>query len=828
MLSHLEQKLQKKRKKYMKKANESDTSPKKRIAPVTKGSRLKTPAKAAKSVKKKQSAKKPITKGLTVLSEVALSKAEQLKLATKRSKIQFHSSHASGLGDGVDTQLKVPNEQQQNISGINEGASDGLEVPDVPGYKSKSEEESWTISQGEEIDMNDDSEETESDNDGDNLTHPNLSTYKENDEEEEEEKTDDAEMSSDQRVSTPPEYELTKEEEENKEGDDKDMEDDQEEDEEDDLYRDVNINLERYDYEMTDAQAIKEMEDAHVTVTAVPPVVQQQSTSVSSDLVSNFINPTPDTCIDLILNPNIQSHTLVNVPVSVTTETPSSNTTILPPPIPIIQPLQQTPESTTTTTIPTMSLPDILNFASLFLFEQWVSVLKTEMSEFKQTNQFADDVSSIPGIVDNYLTSKIKETVDVVVQLQTNKLREEAQAENQEFINQIDSTMKKIIKELVQAQVSKIMPKIEKYVTESLGVEVLVRSTNQPQTSYIVAASLLEFELKKILIDKIESNKSIDRSDIQENLYNALDEDPSTGSNRGSKRRRSGKEAESSKEPTHKESKSTSSSKGASRSQPKSSGKSAQAEEHGQKVDDLEEQLHQEFNTRNDDLAQAACTQSLFNKFLATPIDFSAFIMNRLKIENLTQDVLTDPTYDLMKGTCKSVVELEYHLEEVFKATNDQLDWHNPEGRPYPHDLSKHLPLIPNARGRQVIPFDHFINNDLEYLKGGTLSQRYTTSITKTKAADYGQVKWIEDKVPGRIWSPKIVVYDKHAYWGTYYWGPKCQKFNGYAANMETSKDVYSRHMINAVTSLKIMQFFWLQSSGGDYCSKTGRLAIQV
>ncbi|GKG35435.1 hypothetical protein Tco_0440589, partial [Tanacetum coccineum] len=32
---------------------------------------------------------------------------------------------------------------------------------------------------------------------------------------------------------------------------------------------------------------------------------------------------------------------------------------------------------------------------------------------------------------------------------------------------------------------------------------------------------------------------------------------------------------------------------------------------------------------------------------------------------------------------CKSVVELQYHLEEVFKATNDLLDWHNPEGRPY-------------------------------------------------------------------------------------------------------------------------------------------------
>ncbi|GKD27637.1 hypothetical protein Tco_1233851, partial [Tanacetum coccineum] len=137
---------------------------------------------------------------------------------------------------------------------------------------------------------------------------------------------------------------------------------------------------------------------------------------------------------------------------------------------------------------------------------------------------------------------------------------------------------------------------------------------------------------------------------------------------------------------------------------------------------------------------------------------------------------MTAPTYDLMKGTCKSVVELEYHLEEVFKATNDHLDWHNPVGKPYPHDLSKPLPLIQNARGRQVIPLDYFINNDLEFLKGRSLSQKYTTSITKMKAADYGQIKWIEEKV-SRIWSSVPVVYDRHAYLGTYHWGPKRQRF---------------------------------------------------
>nr|GEV31119.1 hypothetical protein [Tanacetum cinerariifolium] len=52
-----------------------------------------------------------------------------------------------------------------------------------------------------------------------------------------------------------------------------------------------------------------------------------------------------------------------------------------------------------------------------------------------------------PCIVDNYLASKLKEEVNVAVRLQSNKLRDEAQAENQEFLNQVDSTIKAIIKE---------------------------------------------------------------------------------------------------------------------------------------------------------------------------------------------------------------------------------------------------------------------------------------------------------------------------------------------------------------------------------------------
>ncbi|GJX31265.1 hypothetical protein Tco_0241120 [Tanacetum coccineum] len=51
-----------------------------------KGKRLKTSVKTAKPAKKKQPAKTSMDKGLTVLSEVALTEAEQLKLVIERSK----------------------------------------------------------------------------------------------------------------------------------------------------------------------------------------------------------------------------------------------------------------------------------------------------------------------------------------------------------------------------------------------------------------------------------------------------------------------------------------------------------------------------------------------------------------------------------------------------------------------------------------------------------------------------------------------------------------------------------------------------------------------
>ncbi|GJR67475.1 hypothetical protein Tco_0013540, partial [Tanacetum coccineum] len=301
-------------------------------------------------------------------------KDKRVKQTSKITGSGKQNSQASGSGDGVDILSKVPDEQVHEKTGTDKGACDKPEVPDVPEHHSNSEEESWNFSEGDDDDKEDDDKEyddeeddddedddankdsdahddddlTESDDDGDNITHLKLSTFLTEDQEEnndEEEQEEDEEEISDQLVRTPSDYQTSDESEKQK---DDDRVKNGEEDKEGDV---TNVALEGGDVDMTEADTTKDTEDAHVTLTAATPVVQQQSSSVS-DLVSKFISPTKD----------------------------------------------------------------------------------------EETYQ---------GLM-------------------------------------------------------------------------LIRYTNQPQTSYGIASSLSELELKRILMDKMEENKSIDRSDVQKNLYNAL------------------------------------------------------------------------------------------------------------------------------------------------------------------------------------------------------------------------------------------------------------------------------------------------------------------
>ncbi|GJX36493.1 hypothetical protein Tco_0248050, partial [Tanacetum coccineum] len=68
-----------------------------------------------------------------------------------------------------------------------------------------------------------------------------------------------------------------------------------------------------------------------------------------------------------------------------------------------------------------------------------------------------------------------------------------------------------------------------------------------------------------------------------------------------------------------------------------------------------------------------------------------------------------------------------------------------------PFDLSKLLPLQGHP-GHLTVAADYFFNNDLEYLKSFDPERMYTTSITKTKAAQY-EIEGIKDMGEGRkLW----------------------------------------------------------------------------
>ncbi|GKF67142.1 hypothetical protein Tco_0196821, partial [Tanacetum coccineum] len=101
-----------------------------------------------------------------------------------------------------------------------------------------------------------------------------------------------------------------------------------------------------------------------------------------------------------------------------------------------------------------------------------------------------------------------------------------------------------------------------------------------------------------------------------------------------------------------------------------------------------------------------------FNDLMATTIDFSKYVLNGLKIENLTQYILLGPAFNLLKGTCSSSIKLEYNFQEYFNALTDKLDWNNPEGDHYPFYMSKPLPLQ-GPSGHRTVPANYFFNSDM-------------------------------------------------------------------------------------------------------------------
>nr|GEW94956.1 reverse transcriptase domain-containing protein [Tanacetum cinerariifolium] len=245
---------------------------------------------------------------------------------------------------------------------------------------------------------------------------------------------------------------------------------------------------------------------------------------------------------------------------------------------------------------------------------------------------------SIEGTVTASKPQTLEEATNIAQRLmdqiiKRDRLQDSLQRENDEFLRNIDENMNNVLKGLVKnqvkEQVSRILPRIEESVNAILEAEVLTRSSHSSRNSYAIAADLSKMELKKILIEKMEGNKYIQRSDEQRNLYKALveayesdkaildtyrdstilkrrredddQEGPSAGPNRGSKRQKEGGEQASASTPSEKATKGAGGSTTGSQSRQRSASESAYAEEPVQTTSQMEETPLPVYKTGADD-----------------------------------------------------------------------------------------------------------------------------------------------------------------------------------------------------------------------------------
>ncbi|GJV53495.1 hypothetical protein Tco_1449236 [Tanacetum coccineum] len=453
--------------------------------------------------KKKAPATTEKSKGLDLLSGAALLEDAQMKKVLKQSKMETHFHQASGSGDGAGSQLKVPDELQDKTIDTNKGAESGED-------DDSNDDDSDDDNDDDGGDNDSDCERTESDED----ENPSLN---QNDDDKEEEYEDEY-------VRTPANYEST---------DDKNEHVNEEEyyriDK--DLDKDVNLELKDVEHETTYDQV---EDEAHVTLTAAHVTqktkVPLQSSSVSSDFATQFLNldnvPPADNEIIFMMNvdvcheePSNQTPLLLTIPVMVIPETSTATATTIPLPIPPFTPL---PQPSTPTPIPTKtSIPALPDFSSIFQFNQRVFNLEKELPKLKQADQSAQLLATIKSqilaMVDAHLGTRLGNSIQKALWSYTAKFEKEAQAEKKRYINLIEKSVKDIINNEVKTQLPQILPKavsdfatpvIKSTITKSLEDVVLAKSSSQPQSTYEATTSLTEFELKKILIDKMEKSQS--------------------------------------------------------------------------------------------------------------------------------------------------------------------------------------------------------------------------------------------------------------------------------------------------------------------------------
>ncbi|GJU49712.1 hypothetical protein Tco_1219267 [Tanacetum coccineum] len=339
--------------------------------------------------KKKTPAKAERNKGIDLLSKAALLKEVKMKKVIKRSKRETHLHQAGGSGDGAGLELEVSDEQKGKSINTHEGTGLKPGVPDVSkADSSKSEYESWGVSDDDDDVQQGDDERTKSDDD------KSVDLNKTNDKEETQE---------DEFVHTLENYVPTDDETNN-------VDDEEYRKINEEMYDDVNVELKdaeladegKGDEEMTDAEKVnveheevnqedastQVQDEAQVTITAAPAqvAIQHENPSIHSSLL--LIVP-----VSVIHEPSVLS----SIPETLTTSPATTTFPLIPPFIP--HPQQSTQIPTPITTKAKTSTPLVQESETLTAIHLRVSDLEKEVKELKNFDHSSTLLATIKSKV---------------------------------------------------------------------------------------------------------------------------------------------------------------------------------------------------------------------------------------------------------------------------------------------------------------------------------------------------------------------------------------------------------------------------------------------
>ncbi|GJV60300.1 hypothetical protein Tco_1466400 [Tanacetum coccineum] len=309
-------------------------------------------------------------------------------------------------------------------------------------------------------DYNDDDEKTESDEEEDfNLTQDN---------------DDNEEEQDDEHVNTPEHNEFSNAEEENVD----------EEETYKELYRDVRVNLEGVEHEK------EGIRDEKMIDTSQKDASQERSYELEEDDAHVTLNTVYDT--------------------------------------------QKTGQMQSSSV--SLDFTDkLFNFENIYPTDYVIASLMDTTVRYEETSNQTSSLYIVPitiksqilAIVDEHLTTRIGYAVQTALQSYTTEFEKEAKAKHDRFIDIIDNSIKDVTQDKIKRQHPKILPDfitpmIQSTVTESLENVVLAKSSSQPRSTYEAATSLTEFELKKILLNKMQHSKSYRAAPEHRDLYDSL------------------------------------------------------------------------------------------------------------------------------------------------------------------------------------------------------------------------------------------------------------------------------------------------------------------